>query len=218
VVIDVSAPAGTLAHARICADYGVPLVSGVTGLSAAEMAELRRLAARIPMLHARNLSPGMAALLALLPALAAALAGYDLEIVETHHRHKRDAPSGTALALAEAAAGGAPVVLGRGGIAPRADGEIGIHAVRGGGNPGEHAVIFAADGEEVRVCHRAFSRRAYADGALRAAAWIVGQPAGWYGMVDLSRGAPAPTPTSAPAPPSAAPGRTRLAAGNPAGA
>ncbi len=186
-VIDFSTPAAALEHAAVCADYRVPLATGVTGFSSDEMAALHGFAASAPILHARNMSPGVAALLALLPALAEALAGYDVEIVETHHRHKQDAPSGTALALAEAAAGDAPRVLGRGGIAPRTPGEIGIHAVRAGGNPGEHAVVFAAEGEEVRICHRAFTRRAYADGALSAAARLVGRAPGFYGLADLGR-------------------------------
>lgn len=185
VVVDFSTPAGAVAHAEACAAHGVPLACGVTGFSPEAMAALRELAARTPILHARNMSPGVAALLALLPALGEALAGYDVEIVETHHRQKQDAPSGTALALAEAAAGGAARVFGREGVAPRAAGEVGIHAVRAGGNPGEHAVIFAADGEEVRVCHRAFSRRAYADGALRAATRLIGRAPGLYGLADL---------------------------------
>lgn len=187
VVVDFSAAAGTLALAEMCAAYRVPLASGVTGFAPEEMAALRALAARTPILHARNMSPGVAAMLALLPALAEALAGYDVEIVETHHRHKQDAPSGTALALAEAAAGDAPRSFGRSGIAPRVSGEVGIHAVRTGGNPGEHTVVFAAHGEEVRVCHRAFSRRAYADGALSAAARLVGRAPGMYALADLAQ-------------------------------
>ncbi|MGI9252378.1 MAG: 4-hydroxy-tetrahydrodipicolinate reductase [Thermomicrobiales bacterium] len=187
VVIDFTTPAAALAHARVCAEYGVPFVTGTTGFSAEEQAALRTLSRRIPIYAARNMSAGIAALLALLPGLSEALAGYDVEIVETHHRRKLDAPSGTALALAEAIAGDAPLVHGRSGIAPRQAGEIGMHAVRGGGNPGEHSIIFSADGEEVRIQHRAFSRRAYAEGAIRAAHWLTGQQPGWYGPGDLRR-------------------------------
>lgn len=187
-VIDFTTPAAALAHARACAESGVPFVTGATGFPDGEFAALRALSATIPVYWARNMSAGIAALLALLPALADALAGYDVEIVETHHRRKLDAPSGTAIALAEAIAGDAPRVFGREGMAPRQPGEIGIHAVRGGGNPGEHAIIFAADGEEVRIQHRAFSRRAYAEGALRAARWLAGQPPGFYGPLDLDSG------------------------------
>jgi len=134
---------------------------------------------------------GISALLAALPALVRSLQGYDIEIVEQHHRHKTDAPSGTALALAEAIAGAlgadlsARASYGRHGHAPRRPGEIGIHAVRAGGNAGEHVVIIADEGEEIRVSHRAYSRRTFALGALRAAAWLRQQPPGWYGMADL---------------------------------
>lgn len=188
VVVDFSTPAATLAHAEVCAGAGVPLVSGTTGFDFAQTARLRTCGERTALFLARNMSAGIGALLALLPTLAEALAGYDVEIVETHHRHKQDAPSGTALMLAEAIAGGAaPLVHGREGMAPRRAGEIGVHAIRAGGNPGEHVVVFACEGEEVRVGHRAFGRRAYAEGALRAARWLVGQPPGVYGPADLQR-------------------------------
>jgi 4-hydroxy-tetrahydrodipicolinate reductase len=169
----------------------VPLVSGTTGLTGEQMAELELSAAHIPVFHARNMSVGVSAVTAVLPALVQALDGYDIEIVEAHHRHKVDAPSGTALVLAEAiaAALARPLVelasYGRQGHAPRAADEIGIHAVRAGGNAGEHTIIFADDGEEIRLSHRAFSRRTFALGALRAARFIVGQPPGRYGMADV---------------------------------
>lgn len=186
VLIDFSAPAGTVTFAERAAAAGVPLVTGTTGLDAAQAERLRAASERGAVFHAANMSPGVNALLAVLPMVARALAGYDLEIVEAHHRHKIDAPSGTALALAGALAGatggglGERARFGREGASQRAPGEIGIHAVRGGGNPGEHAVILAGEGEEIRLCHRAFSRAAYAEGALRAAKLIVGQPPGWY--------------------------------------
>jgi 4-hydroxy-tetrahydrodipicolinate reductase len=185
VLIDFTSPEGAAAHAAACAANGVALVTGTTGLDAAQDAGLRAAAARIPVFHAANMSPGVNAMLALLPGLVRALPGYDVEIVETHHRHKADAPSGTALALARAiAAEGGPLEArasyGRRGLRPRAAGEIGIHAVRGGGNPGEHTVVIAGDGEELRIAHRAFSRASYAQGALRAARLIAGQPPGWY--------------------------------------
>lgn len=194
-MIDFSTPASAVGYARACASVGVPFVSGTTGLAAADHEELRLAARQIPVFYARNMSLGIAALLAALPAIAAALDGFDVEIVETHHRHKVDAPSGTALALAEAIASGsdgltAPQLsFGRQGIAPRQPGEIGVHAVRTGGNPGEHQVIFANDGEEVRLSHRSFSRRAYALGALTAAAFITSQPPGWYEPRDLLQAA-----------------------------
>ena len=137
------------------------------------------------------MSPGVNAALAVLPTLVRALQGYDVEIVEAHHRHKADAPSGTALALARAvaeASGGdfeGRLRHGRLGARRREADEIGIHAIRAGGNPGEHAVILAGEGEEIRLSHRAFSRASYAEGALRAARLIVGQPPGWYDPATL---------------------------------
>jgi 4-hydroxy-tetrahydrodipicolinate reductase len=190
-VIDFSTPAGTTAAAAACVEAGIPFISGTTGLSAADLDVLQEATRRIPVFYARNMSLGIATLLSLLPAIAATLEGFDIEIVETHHRHKADAPSGTALALAEAVAGGLDKPLnqlatyGRQGIAPRRAGEIGIHAVRAGGNPGEHQVIFASEGEEVRLSHRSFSRRAYALGALRAARFVVGRDPGFYSLDDL---------------------------------
>jgi 4-hydroxy-tetrahydrodipicolinate reductase len=161
-------------------------------LSPEQLARLDAAAARVPVFHARNMSAGIDAILRALPALLAALPGYDVEIIETHHRHKRDAPSGTALAIAEAVARAIgshlpdAATFGREGMASRRPGEIGVHAVRGGGNPGEHAVIVAGDGEEIRLSHRSFGRRAYADGALRAARFVAGRPPGRYGMADLT--------------------------------
>jgi 4-hydroxy-tetrahydrodipicolinate reductase len=191
VLIDFSAPAGTVDHAAACASAGVPMVSGTTGLDAAQMAVLRAVAERIAVFHAANMSPGLNAALAVLPTLLRALAGYDIEIVETHHRQKVDAPSGTALNLArvvaEAVGGDVDGRLrhGREGRHRRDADEIGMHAVRSGGNPGEHVVILASEGEELRLSHRAFSRVSYAEGALRAARLIVYQPAGWYDPATL---------------------------------
>ena len=191
-IIDFSTPEGALAAVNACVAAGVPFVSGTTGLSESDLGRLHEAARHIPIFYARNMSLGIATLLAMLPRIAAALAGFDVEIVETHHRHKVDAPSGTALALAEAIAGGteAPAdqrIYGRHGIGPRQPGEIGIHAVRAGGNPGEHQVIFASDGEELRLSHRSFSRRAYALGALQAARFVAARPPGFYGVHDLTR-------------------------------
>jgi 4-hydroxy-tetrahydrodipicolinate reductase len=186
VLVDFTSPEGAVAQARACAASGVPLVSGTTGLDAGQMATLHAAAESVAVFHATNMSPGVNATLAILPALVRALADYDVEIVETHHRHKVDAPSGTALTLARAiasATGGSldgRVRHGRRGASRRAPDEIGIHAVRAGGNPGEHTVILGGDGEEIRLSHRAFSRAAYAQGALRAARLITGLPPGWY--------------------------------------
>jgi 4-hydroxy-tetrahydrodipicolinate reductase len=186
VLIDFSAPVASVDHATACASAVVPMVCGTTGLDPAQMAALRAAAERVPLFHAANMSPGVNAALAVLPVLVRALQGYDVEIVETHHRHKVDAPSGTALALARAIAGASGgdvdrrVRHGREGASRRHADEIGIHAIRAGGNPGEHAVILASEGEELRLSHRAFSRASYAEGALRAARLIVDQSPGWY--------------------------------------
>jgi len=191
VLVDFSAPTGTVDHASACASAGVPLVCGTTGLDVAQIATLRAAAERVAVFHAANMSPGVNAALAVLPALVRALGGYDVEIVEAHHRHKADAPSGTALALARAVAGVRGEDLdgrlrhGREGASLRDASEIGIHAIRAGGNPGEHTVILASEGEELRLSHRAFSRASYAAGALRAARLIVGQPPGWYDPATL---------------------------------
>jgi 4-hydroxy-tetrahydrodipicolinate reductase len=191
VLIDFSTPGGTVDHAAACASAGVPIVCGTTGLDATQMAALRAAAERVAVFHAANMSPGVNAALAVLPTLLRALQGYDVEIIEVHHRHKADAPSGTALALARvvAEAGGGDVEgrvrYGREGARRRDADEIGVHAIRAGGNPGEHTVILASEGEELRLSHRAFSRASYAEGALRAARLIVDQPPGWYDPATL---------------------------------
>jgi 4-hydroxy-tetrahydrodipicolinate reductase len=164
VLVDVSLPAVTPALLAACVRHGTPLVCGVTGLDDATLAALRDASERIPVWHARNLSHGIATLLRLLPALAQELMGYDVSIVERHHRHKRDAPSGTALALA-GAIGGEPQVV----------------SVRAGGIAGEHAVAFTSDTEEIMIEHRALSRAAFAAGAVRAARAIHDAAPGWYG-------------------------------------
>jgi len=187
VLVDFSTPESSAAAANAAAGAGRPLVTGTTGLDAAQLAALREAAERVPVWYARNMSTGVTLLQRLLPEIARALAGYDIEVIEAHHRHKADAPSGTALMLAEAILAGLgedvehPFVHGRVGQAPRQPGEIGVHAIRGGGNAGEHTLLFASDEEEIRLSHRAYSRRAFAAGAIRAAKAINGQPPGWYG-------------------------------------
>jgi 4-hydroxy-tetrahydrodipicolinate reductase len=194
VLIDFTSPAATVEAARACVSVRLPLVIGVTGLSAGQLDELRGAAQAIPLFYARNMSLGISAMLAVLPVLVRALEGYDVEIVETHHRHKADAPSGTAAALAEAIAAALDAdlvdraVYGRQGVAPRRSGDIGIHAVRAGGNAGEHTVLLADEGEEIRIAHRALSRRTFALGALRAASFVVVQSPGFYTMADLVAG------------------------------
>ncbi|MFO7156481.1 MAG: 4-hydroxy-tetrahydrodipicolinate reductase [Pseudomonadota bacterium] len=193
VVIDFSSPEGCAVAARICAERGVPLVSGTTGLDEAGFALLRETAQRVPVLHAPNMSVGIQLLLRLVEETARALGeGFDVEILEAHHRHKKDAPSGTALRLAETVA----AALGRdlredgrfgreGLVGPRPAREIGVLALRGGDVVGEHTVYFFGEGERLELTHRASSRSAFARGALRAARWIVGRPPGLYGMRDV---------------------------------
>ncbi|MDQ3656678.1 MAG: 4-hydroxy-tetrahydrodipicolinate reductase [Chloroflexota bacterium] len=187
VLIDFSTPESSITAASAAAGAGRPIVIGTTGLEADQLALLRDASERVPVWYARNMSTGVSLLQRVLPEIARALAGYDIELIEAHHRHKADAPSGTALMLAEAILAGLsdaeahPLVHGRAGYAPRQPGEIGIHAVRGGGNSGEHTMLFTSDEEEIRISHRAYSRRAFAAGAIRAARAIHGQPPGWYG-------------------------------------
>lgn len=196
VAIDFSAPAVSLETAAAVAQRGgrVGLVIGTTGLDGAQREALQRAARSAPIVHAPNMSIGVNVLLRL-AAEAARLLGpdFDLEIVEAHHRHKKDAPSGTAARLAEvlAAATGEQgplnerAVHGRQGLTPRARREIGIHAVRGGDIVGDHTVLYCADGERVELTHRASSRQTFAQGALRAARWVVGRAPGLYDMQDV---------------------------------
>ncbi len=192
VLIDFARADATVAYAEAAAAAGIPFLTGTTGLTASQRAAVEAVAARIPTMIAANTSVGLTALLRILPDLVRALGdGYDLEIVETHHRHKADAPSGTALTIARALAAARDADLaeharfGREGHAPRAAGEIGIHAVRAGGNPGEHRIILASDGEQIEVSHRAITRGTYAAGALRAARWLVGRAPGLYTMDEI---------------------------------
>jgi len=193
VAIDFTRPEFTLEIATHCAAAGCALVSGTTGMNPDQRRQLENVAEKLPVFWAPNMSIGVNLLLAALE-LVATKAGddYDAEIVEAHHRHKVDAPSGTALALGEAlaAARGEPLdalaEYGRAGTTgPRQKGRIGIHAVRGGEIVGEHDVRLIAAGEEIRLGHTAFNRTAFAAGALRAASWLQGREPGFYGMRDL---------------------------------
>jgi len=190
VAIDFTVPAATLANLRAAADAGVAYVTGTTGFSEAERAELAAAAERIPVLHAPNFSLSVN-LLAWLTRQAAARLGsaFDAEIVELHHSAKRDAPSGTALRLAEAVAegrGGADrdeLVLERAGeIGARPAGAIGVQTLRGGDCPGEHTVLFVGRGERLELIHRSATRDHFARGALQAAAWLAGRAPGLYGV------------------------------------
>ncbi len=191
VVVDFSHPDLTTTAAEAAAEAGVPFVTGTTGLTAAQRDALRMAAQRIPLVQAANFSLGIAVLQRILPVLAAVLHDWDCEVIERHHRGKRDAPSGTALALAELlrsarAAPDTPLVYGRGpGEARRRPGEIGLHAVRAGGEAGRHTVLFASEDEGLEVTHWAQHRLAYARGALEAARRIRNRPPGLYTLADL---------------------------------
>lgn len=190
VVVDFSLPAGTAE--LLVAAGGQALIIGVTGLDADQTAAVHAYAKRAPVVMATNFSTGVNVLLGLVEQAAGILADYDLEIVEMHHNRKRDAPSGTAKSLALAGARGRGVTLegrevhGRqGALGPRSQGEIGLHAVRGGDVAGEHTVYLAGGGERLSLTHLATSRHAFVEGALRAARWAVSQPPGLYSMVDV---------------------------------
>lgn len=193
VVIDFSTPAASVAHARHTATAGKALVIGTTGLDDEANAALLQAAKRAPILWAANMSLGVNLMLGLVEQMARGLSDdYDIEILEMHHRHKVDAPSGTALALGKAAAQGRGIDLAshsqrvRDGITgPRKPGDIGFATLRGGDNAGEHCVIFATEGEQIEIAHRATSRRIFARGAVKAAQWLAGKPPGLYGMKDV---------------------------------
>jgi 4-hydroxy-tetrahydrodipicolinate reductase len=187
-LIEFTTPEATVEHLA----YGRPVVIGTTGLSDEQLARVEEAAKVVPVVLAPNMSVGVTLIREVVRELSQKLGpDYDVEIVEAHHRNKVDAPSGTALLLARAAAEGRNMdldevaVYGREGRAPRGKGEIGIHALRGGAVVGEHRVIFYGPGEEVEVTHRALSRRTFASGSLRAARFVAGAPPGLYSMRDV---------------------------------
>lgn len=191
VVVDFSSPEGTLGTLEAAAARPRGWVIGTTGLSAAQRSEVARLVGTAPAVVASNMSAGVTILLALVEDLARRLPDFDIEITEAHHRHKKDAPSGTALSLGEAAARGRGVTLGgaavfarHGQTGERRPGTIGFQAIRGGDIVGDHTVMFAGAGERIEVVHRAHSRDTFAAGALRAARWVAqpGRPAGIHDM------------------------------------
>ncbi|MBX5453842.1 MAG: 4-hydroxy-tetrahydrodipicolinate reductase [Acidobacteriia bacterium] len=194
VVIDFTHASAVVAHANALAEAGTAWVLGTTGLGASEQAAVDKAAQRIPVVQASNFSAGVTLLLALAEQVAAALPAdaYDAEILEMHHRQKVDAPSGTALSLGQAVARGrkqefAPSMeLARSGhTGPRKTGAIGFAVLRGGQVVGEHTLIFAGANEHIALTHRAFDRRVFAQGAMRAARWVIGRPPGRYGMQDV---------------------------------
>jgi len=193
VVIEFSSPAATAAHAALAGATGTAHVIGTTGLDAAQAAAVRKAARSAAVVWAPNMSIGVNLLLALTEQVAAVLDdAYDIEIVEMHHRHKVDAPSGTALGLGRAAAKGRGVDLekvsarARDGVTgARRTGDIGFAVLRGGDVVGDHAVVFAGDGERLELGHRASSREVFAAGAVRAALWTRGRAPGLYGMREV---------------------------------
>lgn len=194
VVVDFSAPRALEAACVACAKAGIAIVSGTTGLDENAKVALADAATRTAVLWEPNMSVGVHVLAMLVERASAALgAGYDVEVVEVHHRAKVDAPSGTAMRLGDVVkdARSARYVHGREGRpGPRAAAEIGMHAVRGGDVVGDHTVLFLGDGERIELTHRATSRELFAHGALRAAQWIVGAGAGRYALADALRTSP----------------------------
>jgi 4-hydroxy-tetrahydrodipicolinate reductase len=193
VVIDFTNPAALATHLDLAARHRTALVIGTSGLSLDQERAIAETARTVPIVYAANFSAGVALLLALVRRVAETLGPeYDIEIVEMHHRQKIDAPSGTAIAMGRAAAAGRGIALednmesGRHGhTGRRRDGAIGFAALRGGQVVGEHTAIFAAATEHLTIGHRSFDRRVYAEGAVRAALWLAGRPAGLYGMEDV---------------------------------
>ena len=193
VLIDFTRPEASLAHLAVCVESGVRAVIGTTGFDPAAKAALAAAAARTAIVYAPNMSIGVQALLRLVEMGARLMAeGYDLEIIETHHRDKVDAPSGTALQIGEVAARArgqslddCAVFARHGNVGPRRDGSIGFSVVRGGDVIGDHMVVFAGAGERLEITHRSSSRQAYAQGALRAARFLDGRTRGLFSMQDV---------------------------------
>ena len=194
VVIDFTHASTAVDHAQALAAQGTVWVLGTTGLSEQQSAAVHSAAEKIAVVHAANFSAGVTLVsrLALMMGQALPAETYDAEIVEMHHRQKVDAPSGTALALGDSVAQGRGVVLaevresGRDGhTGPRKTGAIGFAALRGGQIVGEHEVLFTSADEQITLTHRAFNRRIFATGAVRAAQWAAAKPAGYYGMEDV---------------------------------
>jgi len=193
VLIDFTRPAATLAHLELCRAHGVRAVIGTTGFDAGGRAVLEATAKQVALVLAPNMSVGVQALLRLVELGAALLdEGYDLEIIEAHHRDKVDAPSGTALQLGERAArargqklADVAVYARQGEVGARVPGSIGFSAIRGGDIVGDHTVLFAGAGERIEITHRSTSRQSYASGALRAARFVHERAPGLYAMHDV---------------------------------
>jgi 4-hydroxy-tetrahydrodipicolinate reductase len=197
VLIDFTRPEGTLAHLAVCRDLGVRAVIGTTGFSDSQKAAVSAHAKLVAVMMSANMSVGVNVMLRLLAQAAKELGeGYDIEVMESHHKHKVDAPSGTALAMGDVLARARGVDLGANGVfsrhghtGERAPGSIGFATVRGGDIVGEHTVMFAGTGERIEISHKSSSRANYADGSLRAARFLgprgSGRAPGLYGMNDV---------------------------------
>ncbi len=192
-LIDFTRPEGTLAHLRECARQGVSAVIGTTGFSEAQKGEIAAFAREIPIVFAPNMSVGVNVTLKLLEMAARALStGYDIEVIEAHHRHKVDAPSGTALKMGEVIAQALGrdlkdcAVYAREGVTGERDpSSIGFATIRGGDIVGDHTVLFAGTGERIEITHKSSSRATYAQGSLRAVRFLAGRKAGLYDMFDV---------------------------------
>ena len=193
VAIDFTLPAALEANLAACLTTGTPLVVGTTGLGTAQHQRMKQASLDIPIVYGRNMSIGMNVFAHFVGQAARALGpDYDVEILEAHHRHKIDAPSGTALALGEAVAAArdhqldeVAVRVRDGQIGPRVPGTIGFSVIRGGSVVGDHTVMFMSPDERLEFTHRAADRRAFASGALQAARWLAGRAPGLYSMTDV---------------------------------
>jgi 4-hydroxy-tetrahydrodipicolinate reductase len=193
VLIDFTRPEGTLAHLKICRELGVNAVIGTTGFTERQKAEIADSARDIAIVMAPNMSVGVNVTLKLLQMAAKALStGYDIEIIEAHHRHKVDAPSGTALKMGEVIAQALGrdlkqcAVYSREGVTGERDpSTIGFSSIRGGDIVGDHTVLFAGTGERIEITHRSASRSTYADGSLRAVRFLAGRKSGLFDMFDV---------------------------------
>ena len=193
VLIDFTRPEGTLAHLAVCRELGVRAVVGTTGFSPEQKAQIAAHAQQVATVFAANMSVGVNVMLRLLEQAAKTLGeGYDIEVLESHHKHKVDAPSGTALAMGEVLARARGVELASHGVferhghtGERVPGSIGFATVRGGDIVGEHLVMFAGTGERIEIAHKSSSRANYADGSLRAARFLMNRAPGLYDMGDV---------------------------------
>ena len=193
VIVEFSSPEATLHHLRAAAKYQRAMVIGTTGFSVPQLEEVKSLACQVPCVLSPNMSVGINLIYKVIGEMAKTLGeDYDIEVIEAHHRLKKDAPSGTALKIAEVLAKSVSrdldqvgVYARKGLIGERKKGEIGIQTIRAGDIVGDHTILFGGMGERIEVTHRASSRDTFAGGALRAARWVVQQPPGLYDMLDV---------------------------------